>query len=118
MIDNPAFTRKTDVVAALRRLAAPVPAKQENALPRYEIELELRRHHQAFEDGREVQRQAEHAARAPESIVDVVRGALAGNAPAKDDSSAVTAASATMALNSAELLRAALGCSAGTINGG
>jgi hypothetical protein len=114
MIDNSTTTRKTDVVAMLRRLAAPAPAKQANALPRYEIELELRRHHQALE----AQRQAEQEApRAPEPIVDVVRAALRGNAPAKDDSSAVTAASATMALNSAELLRAALGGSAGTVNG-
>jgi hypothetical protein len=117
MIDNPDLTRKTDVVAMLRRLAAPAPAKQENALPRYEIELELRRHHQAFE-AREVQRQAEHAASTPPApIVDVVRSVLAGNAPATDDSSAVTAASATMALNSADILSAALGGGRGTING-
>jgi hypothetical protein len=108
------MTRKSDVVAMLRRLAAPVSAKQENALPRYEVELELRRHQQALE----AQRQAEQEApRAPEPIVDIVRAALFGNAPAKEDSSAVTAASATTALNSAALLRAALGGSAGTING-
>jgi hypothetical protein len=118
MIDNPYTTRKGDVVAMLRRLVAPAPAKQENALPRYEIELELRRHHQAFEDEREARRQAEHAAGTPPvPIVDVVRSALAGNAPAKDDSSAVTAASATTALNSADILRAALGGSSGTVNG-
>src|ERR1700723_997237 len=106
MIDNPAFTRKTDVVAALRRLAAPVPAKQDNALPRYEIELELRRHHQAFEDEREARHQAkQEAANVPRNPVDALRAALAGSG------------SGHMALNSAELLRAALGGSGGSING-
>ncbi len=104
-------TRKTDVVAMLRRLAAP-PAEQETAaLPRYEIELELRRHHQAFEAEREAQRQGEHeTASPPEPIVNVVRAALSGNAPAKDDSSVATSASATVALNDITgLLRSALG---------
>jgi hypothetical protein len=102
--------RKTDVVTMLRQLAAPAPAKQETpALTRYEVELELRRHHQAFEEQREEQRRAEEAAqRPPLSAVETIRAALAGNpAPAQP----------TVALNSADILRAALAGGAGTING-
>lgn len=113
MPDNPTFTRKTDVVAMLRRYAAPAPAKQETpALPAYEIALELHRANQQFEEEREAQRQAEEAAqRPPLSAVETIRAALAGNLA--DASTAQPA----VALNSADILRAALGGHPGTING-
>jgi hypothetical protein len=94
--------RKPDaaqMVAQALHVPAPEPMQW------YEAAIELHRHHQALEDEREAQRRAkEEAATPPRNPVDALRAALAGSGSGT-------------ALNSAALLRAALGGSAGTVNG-
>jgi hypothetical protein len=105
------YNTRPDTVKILRDFLA---GQKQGELEWYDRAIELHRHHEEFEAQREAQRQAEQeAANTPRNPVDALRAALSG----AQTPSVSSAASATTALNSAELLRAALGGSAGTVNG-
>jgi hypothetical protein len=96
--------RKPNPADILRQALAGTP---EPKTEWYDAAIELDRLHREREAQREAQRQAdEEAANAPHTSAALLATARRGGA------------SATTALNSADILRAALGGSPGTINGG
>jgi hypothetical protein len=133
------YNTRPDTVKILRDFLA---GQRQGELEWYDRAIELHKSNEEFEAQREAQRQAEQeAANAPRNPVDALRAALSGAGSLKGSDSAEpaalagsasqskigdaqaqtpsvsSAASTTTALNSAELLRAALGGSAGTVNG-
>jgi hypothetical protein len=112
------YNTRPDTVKILRHYLAGQPQGEPEW---FDKAIELHKCHEEFEAQRKARRQAEQeAANAPRHPVDDLRAALSGAGSLKGSDSAEPAAfasSASTALNSAELLRAALGGSAGTVNG-